>query len=151
MHVNAILRKPPVTLRRFDELVSAAQLMREQHVGYIVVVEPELGTGTERPVGVLTDRDMVIAVIARAVDPRTLRVGDVMTQPAVTVNSSDSIEKALHEMRRAGVRRLPVVGQRGELTGVVSLDDLLEVLAAQFSDAVGSVRNEQVIEGTLRP
>jgi CBS domain-containing protein len=74
-----------------------------------------------------------------------------MTQQPVTVSASDSIEKALREMRRMGVRRLPAVGQRGELVGIVSLDDVLDLLAGELQNVAGSVRNEQVIEGTLRP
>ena len=151
MNIGNICRRNPVTVRRFDELTKAAQLMREKHVGYLVVVEPDEADGSQRPVGVLTDRDIVITVVAREADPRTLRVGDIMTQQPVTVSASDSIERALREMRRIGVRRLPTVGQRGELVGIVSLDDMLDVLAGELQNIAGSIRNEQVIEGTLRP
>ena len=151
MNIANICRRNPVTVRRFDELGKAAQLMREKHVGYLVVVEPDEADGSQRPVGVLTDRDIVITVVAREADPRTLRVGDIMTQQPVTVSASDSIERALREMRRIGVRRLPTVGQRGELVGIVSLDDMLDVLAGELQNIAGSIRNEQVIEGTLRP
>jgi CBS domain-containing protein len=151
MNIGNICHRNPVTVRRFDELGKAAQLMREKHVGYLVVVEPDEADGSQRPVGVLTDRDIVITVVAREADPRTLRVGDIMTQQPVTVSASDSIERALREMRRIGVRRLPTVGQRGELVGIVSLDDMLDVLAGELQNIAGSIRNEQVIEGTLRP
>jgi CBS domain-containing protein len=151
MNIANICRRNPVTVRRFDELTKAAQLMREKHVGYLVVTEPDVANGLERPVGVLTDRDIVVTVVARETDPRTLRVGDIMTQQPVTVSASDSIEKALREMRRMGVRRLPALGQRGELVGIVSLDDVLDLLAGELQNVAGSVRNEQVIEGTLRP
>jgi CBS domain-containing protein len=100
---------------------------------------------------VLTDRDIVTTVVAREADPRSLRVEDVMTQQPVTASIADSIEKVLHDMRGIGVRRLPVVGQRGELVGVLSLDDVLDWLSGQLQNVAGSIRNEQVIEGTLRP
>ena len=151
MNIGNICHRNPVTVRRFDELGKAAQLMREKHVGYLVVVEPDEADGSQRPVGVLTDRDIVITVVARETDPRSLRVGDMMTQQPVTVSASESIERALREMRRIGVRRLPTVGQRGELVGIVSLDDMLDVLAGELQNIAGSIRNEQVIEGTLRP
>ncbi|MBS0579268.1 MAG: CBS domain-containing protein [Proteobacteria bacterium] len=150
MHIGTVCHKPPVTVRRFEELVRAAQLMREKHVGYLVVVEPDVADGSLRPIGVLTDRDIVVSVIAREADPRSLRVGDVMTQPAVTASASDPVEKALQEMRRAGVRRLPVVGPRGELVGILSLDEVLGLLAGQLKDVAGSIHNEQLIEGSLR-
>src|SRR6516225_10815203 len=120
MNVSNICSRNAITVRRSDELVKAAQLMREKHIGFLVVVEPDVADGLQRPVGVLTDRDIVITVVAREADPRTLRVGDIMTQQPVTVSASDSIERALREMRRIGVRRLPTVGQRGELVGIVS-------------------------------
>jgi len=125
--------------------------MREKHIGYLVVVDPEVVDQSLRPVGVLTDRDIVVSVVARETDPRALRVGDVMTQQPVTVGSAEPVERALREMRRIGVRRLPVVGQRGELIGVLSLDDVLEVLAGELQNIAGSIRNERAIEGSLRP
>ena len=112
MNVSNICSRNAITVRRSDELVKAAQLMREKHIGFLVVVEPDVADGLQRPVGVLTDRDIVITVVARETDPRTLRVGDVMTQPPVTVSSADSMDEALREMRRAGVRRMPVIGER---------------------------------------
>ena len=75
----------------------------------------------------------------------------VMTQQPVTIGATEPVEKALREMRRIGVRRLPVIGQRGELIGVLSLDDVLEVLAGELQNVAASIHNERVIEGTLRP
>jgi CBS domain-containing protein len=150
MNIKNICQKNPVTVRRSDDLLKAAQLMREKHIGYLVVVEPDVADGPQRPIGVLTDRDIVITVVARETDPRSLRVEDIMTRQPVTASSADSIDKALQEMRRVGVRRLPVVGPRGELVGILSLDDVLEVLAGELQNVAGSIRNEQVIEGTLR-
>ena len=150
MNVGNICRRHAVTVRPFEELTKAAQLMREKHVGYLVVVEPDAADGLLRPIGVLTDRDIVITVVARETDPRSLRVGEIMTQEPVTVSASESIEKALREMRRMGVRRLPVLDPRGGLLGILSLDDVLDVFAGELQNVVGSIRNEQVIEGTLR-
>jgi CBS domain-containing protein len=150
MNIKNICQKNPVTVRRSDDLLKAAQLMREKHIGYLVVVEPDVAHGAQRPIGVLTDRDIVITVVARETDPRSLRVEDIMTRQPVTASTADSIDKALQDMRRVGVRRLPVVGPRGELVGILSLDDVLEVLAGELQNVAGSIRNEQVIEGTLR-
>ena len=151
MDIGKICQKKVVTVRKSEELIRAAELMRERHVGYLVVVESDLADGLDRPIGVITDRDIVVTVVARAADPSALLVGDVMTQQPVTVSENDSIEKALQEMRRIGVRRLPVLGRRGEITGVVSLDDILDVVADEVANLAGSVRNERRIEGSMRP
>ena len=100
----------------------------------------------------LTDRDIVVGIIARERDPRTLLVGDVMTEnPVVGGGASDSIAAAVQEMRRIGVRRMPVVGSVGELIGVLSLDDVLDALAAELQNLAGAVRNEQRFETEMRP
>ena len=151
MNVGSICRRNVVMIRPFDELTTAARLMRENHIGYLIVVEPSLGDPFFKPVGVLSDRDIVVTVIARETDPRTLKVGDVMTQQPVVAKEEDSSATALQEMRRIGVRRLPVVGERGQLVGILSLDDILDVLAAELQNVAGSIRNEQRMESALRP
>ncbi len=150
MGIGEICHRNPVVMRASEELTRAAGLMREKHVGYIVVVEPEPhGSGT-RPVGVLTDRDIVIEVVATGTDARSVTVGDVMTAPAVTITETASTSTALAEMSRIGVRRMPVVGPHGQLVGVLSLDDLIRSLARDLQEASGSILNEQRIEGALR-
>jgi CBS domain-containing protein len=151
MNVGQLCNRNPITVRRSDELVRAAQLMREQHIGYLVVVDPEVTDQSVHPVGVVTDRDIVISVVADQTDPRALRVGDVMTPSPVTVSVAEPVGRALRKMRRAGVRRLPVVGQRRELIGVLSLDDVVELLAGAMQNLAGSIRNERMHEGSLRP
>jgi CBS domain-containing protein len=73
-----------------------------------------------------------------------------MNSKPVVVSESDALEDALRTMHRTGVRRLPVVGRSGELTGVVSIDDVLKCLASDIQSVVGAIRNEQQIEGVLR-
>ena len=150
MNVGKICNRQIVTLPAGTDLVAASELMREKHVGFLIVVEPEPQTQYGRPVGVLTDRDIVISVVARGADPTLLTAGDVMNREPVLVDESDPVEQALRTMRRMGVRRLPVVGSRGMLHGVLSLDDVLDLLAAEIGDVSGAVRNEQRIEGVLR-
>jgi CBS domain-containing protein len=150
MNVGKICSRQPVTVTPRTDLVAAAELMREKHVGFLIVVEPEAHAQVGRPVGVLTDRDIVISVVARRADPTLLTAGDVMNREPVLAEESDSIDQALRTMRRMGVRRLPVVGSRGVLTGVLSLDDVLDVLAEEIGQLSGAVRNQQRIEGVLR-
>ena len=92
--------------------------MREQHVGDLIVVEPR-GNATV-PVGILTDRDIVVGVVAKRVAPDAVTVGDTMTRNLLTVREDASLEFALREMRRHGVRRAPVVRANGDLVGVIA-------------------------------
>jgi CBS domain-containing protein len=151
MSVGKICQRNLVTIRPFDDLTTAAQLMRERHVGYLIVVEPHVSDGLRTPVGVLTDRDIVVSVVARETDSRMLRVEDAMTRQPIVANESDPVSVALESMRRIGVRRLPVVGNRGELVGVLSIDDILDTVAGDLQHVAASIRNEQRIETVLRP
>jgi len=148
MEVGTICQRLVFTIRRFDEVTRAAQLMREKHVGYLVVVELD---PLARPVGVLTDRDIVIGVVARGVDPKAVCVGDVMTVDPITVREADSVEAALKKMREFGVRRLPVVNDRRELVGILAIDDVLQFIAGGAQDVVNTIRKERLMESVTRP
>jgi CBS domain-containing protein len=151
MKVSEKCQRNVVSVRPHEELISAAHLMRDKHVGYLVVIEPALVDGTYRPIGVLTDRDLVVSVLAREANPRSLRIEDVMTRMPRVVRADQSLADAVQEMRRIGVRRLPVIGDHGELFGVISLDDIVETLATQLHDVADSIRTEQAVEHALRP
>jgi CBS domain-containing protein len=151
MDIASICRRDVVTVYEDQELVAAAKLMREQHVGYLVVVRKRPRDSALEPVGVLSDRDIVVGVVAKGADPSALRVGDVMTRDPVTIEEHNAIASALKDMRRLGVRRLPIVGRGGELAGVLSLDDVVGALAAQLRDATGSIRKGLAAEPMLRP
>jgi CBS domain-containing protein len=129
-------------------LPEAAKLMREHHVGSLVVVVDRL---SERvPVGMLTDRDLAIAVLAKEVDARTLAVRDVMSTELFTVREQDSITDALRLMRERGVRRVPVLTHSGALAGIVTIDDVLDILAEELADVVHAIERERVRETRLR-
>lgn len=145
MNVGRLCKRPVVTVTPQQDLIVAAQLMREKHIGSLVVVE-EYG----RPIGVLTDRDIVISVVAKGANPSLLTVADVMTRDPTTADEGESVPNALRTMRHIGVRRLPVVGSKGLLTGVLSLDDVLDVLAKELAEVSGAVHNEQLVEGVQR-
>ena len=151
MNVGRICQRLVFTVSRSDEIIRAARLMREKHVGFLVVVEPEPVTGLPIPVGVLTDRDIVTGVLASDVDPLAVRVGDIMTTDPVTAQETDPLEKALHRMREFGVRRLPIVNLRHVLVGVLAIDDILKVLAGDTQDIVSAIANERRAEGRARP
>lgn len=130
-------------------LVEAAQLMRDHHVGCVVVVD-EAAAG-RLAVGILTDRDIVTAVVAQEIDPATLLVEDVMTADVVTALEQDSVMDLLGLMRRKGLRRIPVTTPDRVLLGLITLDDLLGILAEQLRAMVLAIEAEQLRERRARP
>lgn len=133
---------------RLTPLDGAAQLMRENHVGCLVVVD-EI-SGKRVVVGMLTDRDIVTAVVAADLAPSALRVEDVMTTDLVTTREDDSLIDLMRTMRRKGVRRMPVVGQQDELLGIVTLDDVLAILAEELNLLVAAIDSEGKRERVMR-
>jgi CBS domain-containing protein len=131
-------------------LNEAARLMRERHVGSLVVVE-ELSLNERVVVGMLTDRDIALGVVAADRDPHGMRVGDVMSKDVVTAREQDSVLDLLGSMRRKGVRRIPVVAPQGTLIGIVSLDDVLEVVAQEMQAVASAVGASQKQERTALP
>jgi CBS domain-containing protein len=112
-----------------ETVARAAVRMKERNVGTLVVVGAD-----RRPIGILTDRDLVVRVLAEGRDPARLRVQDAMTGHPRTLSEATPIEDALATMRRLGVRRMPVVGGKGELVGLVSIDDVLPLLAQELGN-----------------
>jgi len=140
MNAYELCQRHVVTVRRHEELGTAAWMMRERNVGCLVVVEPAGALGGERPIGMLTDRDIVTQVIVRDTDPREVSVEDVMTRLPVTVSTHASIEESLQRMREGHVRRVPVVDDRGRLAGILALDDIFEYLASRAHLFVTPIR-----------
>jgi CBS domain-containing protein len=126
----------------------ASRLMREQHVGSVVVVE-ETARG-RRPVGIVTDRDIVIEVVAAGVDPATVTVGEIIGPELVTAREVDEPWDTIRVMRERGVRRIPVVSDDGLLVGIVTVDDLLEILAEQLDGLAKAISAEQSREARSR-
>jgi CBS domain-containing protein len=148
MTVGQICNRVVVFAFRNTPLPDAAKLMRENHIGSLVIVD-ESDRG-RIPVGMLTDRDIAIAVVAQALDPRTLTAGEVMSGELVTANEQDDMLDTLQRMRRRGVRRVPVLTATGTLAGIVTLDDLLELVAEQLGDVVKAIATEQSREARAR-
>ncbi|KUY88762.1 CBS domain-containing protein [Burkholderia cepacia] len=113
-------------------VVEAAEMMRDAHAGDLIVVREQDGRCV--PVGVVTDRDIVLAVVSPDAAAGSLFVGDIMSAPVATANVDDDIWLLAKGMRQHGVRRLPVVGGDGELVGIVSLDDLLRAAATLLDE-----------------
>lgn len=127
-----------VDLARADESVMEAALrMSARCVGSLMVLDEE-----SRPIGILTDRDLAIRVVGKGLDPTGTRVQDVMSKTPDCVEEKTAIETALACMRAGPYRRLPVVDEHGKMLGIVSLDDILELLSEEFRDIGQLIRNE---------
>ncbi len=149
MTIYELCQRHVVTVRKHEEIATAARMMRERNVGCLVVVESAGTMGGERPIGMLTDREIVTTVIAGDGDPRAVTVGEVMTRHPVTVWSSATVEDALQRMRSGGVRRVPVVDERGRLAGIVALDDIFEHLAQRVPVPPTPIRRENRVEQAI--
>ena len=148
MNTGEICTRSVTEAFRTTTLNGAARLMRENHVGCLVVIEEVKG---ERVVvGMLTDRDIVTAVVATDLDASVLCVEDVMSTDLVLAREDDSLIDLVRSMRRKGVRRVPVVGAQGELLGLVTLDDVLDVLVPELGLLVSAIHSEEQRERQMR-
>jgi CBS domain-containing protein len=144
MTVKAVFNPNVATINGDADVALAAKLMRQEHVGDLVVTE--LRDGQTVPIGIITDRDIVIEIVAREADPAAVTVRDTIRRDLVTVHEDNGIDFALRKMRNGGVRRAPVVNSSGALIGVISIDDVIEHLASQLGNIASVIRLQQEIE-----
>lgn len=148
MAIGEICNREVIVVAQETTIGEAAQLMRQHHVGDVIVVTEE--GGRRKPAGIVTDRDVVVEVVATGLDPATLTVGDIMVPDLATVPEKTGVFEAIRYMRDQGVRRMPVVGEDGSLIGILALDDLLELLAEELSALARLVAREQGKEAKNR-
>jgi CBS domain-containing protein len=132
MRIGEICTAQTIFCIRDESVQGAALLMRTHHVGDLVVVDES--NGERIPVGIVTDRDIVVSVIALGLDPASLLVGDIMSDDLLTCSDKDDVYETIERMRLRGIRRVPVVNAHGTLTGILSADDLLEFLAEEMGE-----------------
>jgi CBS domain-containing protein len=149
MTVSSVCNYNVATIDADADVLQAAVLMRQEHVGDLIVTEQRHGVTV--PVGVVTDRDIVVGIVAKNIQASEVRVGDTIRGKLVTVHEDNGVAYALREMRRAGVRRVPVVNTKDELVGVLSVDDAIDHLATQLNDIAGTIRFQQDLESKQRP
>ncbi|MFC1748930.1 CBS domain-containing protein [Pseudomonadota bacterium] len=141
MSVGEYCNREVVVISKDASIIEAAQLMREKHVGDLVVVEPH--TAGTVPVGLLTDRDIVIELVAKEADLSSVTVNEVMSTELYTIRESENISDALKCMRNKGVRRVPVVDEQENLIGIMTSDDALDIISEQLNNLASLVSNEQ--------
>lgn len=136
MPIIDIARDGVVTIHSDQTAGNLATVMAEEDVGSVVVEEDDV------PVGIVTDRDLVLSVLEPRADPREVSVGDIMTKNPVTAHAEDGIFDVTEAMYRSKVRRLPVVDDDGELAGIVALDDLVVLFADELGGLAGVIEAE---------
>lgn len=147
--IGEICSREVVFTTRETTVAAAAKLMRHHHVGSLVVVE-QMNGGKRLPVGIVTDRDVLIEVTAVDLDASTITVGDIMTPELVTARESEGVLEAMEIMRYKGVRRLPIVGADGQLVGIITIADLLEILAEELGELAKIVARGRSREASTR-
>jgi CBS domain-containing protein len=135
--IGEICSRPAVTASPDTTAREAAHRMRSRKVGAVVVVN-----GRGKPIGVLTDRDITVKVVAEGVDPALVSVGSLITRKPTVIREDAGILDATKLLSRRGVRRLPVVSQAGKLVGIISLDDLLMLIGSELNHIASTLASE---------
>ncbi len=128
--------------------LGVARLMRERHVGDVVVVED--AEDDQTPIGLVTDRDIVVEVLGRERDPARVSAREIMRKPVVIARTNEDASLAIERMKAHGVRRIPVMDEQRKLAGIVCLDDLLRLLAADAGALAAIISREQDREHRTR-
>ena len=148
MSIAAICQPEVITIDAGASLRDAANSMRVHYIGALVVTVE--AAGQEQAVGVITDRDLAIEILARDLNPTDVKVGQLASRHLASVPATAGIAEAVAVMREAGVRRLLVTGNEGQLAGFVSADDLLDALAGQLGVLANALRRGIAREGVER-
>lgn len=148
MKLQNIGTKHVVTVLQDTPIEEAARLMRDNHVGDVVVIE--MRSGKKIPVGILTDRDVVVATVALGCPTKVLTAGDVMTPKLATIHEHESLVELIALMKKRGVKRVPITSVEQELVGVVTADDVIALLAKELVAISEVSKREQEIETERR-
>jgi predicted transcriptional regulator len=148
MTLKTICNREVLIAQKNDTLVEAAKLMREYQTGSIVIIEER--NGLRYPAGIVTDRDLVIELIAKGVDINSVTLGDVMYRDIILGKENDDVNETIKIMRQRGIRRLPVVDDRGVLVGIVTMDDLIDLISEQLKDLAALIGKQQNLEKRYR-
>ena len=131
MRTGELCNRTVITATAENTIEEAARLMRDHHVGCLVVTREN--EGQLEPAGIVTDRDIVIELIAKSVPLEDVTVGDIMSYALLKVTEDETVFETAQRMRSRGVRRVPVVTQTGALAGILALDDILSLLGEELS------------------
>lgn len=141
MNIGTICSRETIIAETLDSLLDTARLMRKHHVGSLIIVNKE--KDGVRPVGIITDRDIVVQAISEEIDLNSLTAGDIMSRELLIARENDDLFEAFESMCMNGIRRMPVVDEQGILVGILSIDDLLEVIVDEMKNLVHLFKHEQ--------
>lgn len=148
MLVGEVCNREVATVDRSASVLEGAKLMRQHHVGTLVVVKS--AEGGKKPIGIVTDRDIVLGVLGEDLKAEDVPLGSLMSDQLHQIEEGAGLYDAYTIMRSQGVRRLPVVNAEKELVGILAADDLVEIIAEQINELVTLISREQVEERRLR-
>ena len=148
MSIGKICTRTVTIIDRTESARDAAKLMRKHHVGDLVVIDVK--DARRIPVGIVTDRDIVISVVAADVDADKITVSDIMAPKVVTAHVDEDELELAQRMRGLGIRRIPVVDERGSLIGIIAMDDLLEHLSEGLSSIAHIHERQREQEASAR-
>lgn len=141
MNIGELCNRETIIVLKDENIVEAARLMRRFHVGDLIVVTKSEDDNT--PIGIVTDRDIVMEVVANNADPQTVKVAEIMSKELVTGSEEEGIHEIIERMRMHGIRRLPIVDKEGCLAGIFSVDDILEFLGEEVDALIGLFYKER--------
>ncbi len=131
--IRDVCTKPVVTISARATIQEAARLMRQKKVGALVVM------GSDKPTGILTDRDIAMGVVAEGLDATQIPVGDIMRRNPTVIRDDKGVLDAVKTLGEKGIRRLPVVDKHGKLVGIVALDDLMLLLGSEMGHVAAAL------------
>lgn len=139
MSLESLCRREIICVRTSDKVIEATRLMEEKNVGSVVVVSED------KPVGIMTDRDVMIRLVNKGLDPEKTAISDVMSVEIITLNQSTGLYDALEQIKesRSSVRRFPIVDQNGSIKGIITLDDVVYLLGKEMSDVASIIETER--------
>lgn len=141
MNIGEICSRETIITNPQESVLEAAKLMHRYNVGSLVVVETD--ERGNKPVGIVTDRDIVLKTTAMELNHREAKLADIMSAKLLTAKETDDVYETLSRMRQKVVRRVPVVNEEGYLTGMLSIDDVLEFFTKELSEIVSLFKKEQ--------
>lgn len=148
MKIGEFCNREVVVIKSDESVKVAAELMRTHHVGDLVLVEEQNKKWV--PIGIITDRDLVVEVMASGLTPDSLAVKDILTEPLVFLFENDSFFDALDLMHTQRVRRLPIVNSDNSLVGIITIDDMVDILSEKLTQIVSLVKLQQKKEAKKR-
>jgi CBS domain-containing protein len=140
MSIKDICGRQVVTATKDASVNEVAKLMKKHNVGNVVIIDNQVTTN--KPIGILTDRDITMKIVAEDVDARQISAGDIMTENLLLLHGNQSINEAIDMMCAKGVRRAPISDDTHKIIGIASIDDLFILLAEEMGSLSKLIRKQ---------